>query len=157
MFWGWGALIGLWVHILYMERITTDLQKINDGKKFGVTYNNDEDLTEFDGDNGYIATIKAQSFEKVTLEDLKDFVEEYRPITKEFENDMSFKFGLYKLESGKIDIDFNVYTQDKDRAKRIGKNCNQESVWDVEKAECIKTGGRGEQIENIEEVLEELA
>lgn len=125
-----------------MNDIETTLEEINNEKGNGRTFN--LDLSEYTGDSGYVATIKAKNFTQVSKQDIIDFKNEHTEITN-IEN-VEVKLGVFNLvnENG-VDVDLNVIVDSKEKAIEIGEKFNQESVFDLANKECIPTGGRGKQ------------
>lgn len=134
--------------------IEKNIRKINKERGEGKTFN--LDLTEFNGNSGFVATIKAKNFSEVTKKDIIDFRNEQKNIIENIEN-VEVKLGVFNLiNKNGVDVDLNVIVDSKEKAIDIGKKFNQESVFDLKNKECIPTGGRGKQIKSnpVKEVSE---
>jgi len=122
----------------------------------GVTLNIDG--TRYDG-GGLVVPISSMNVEQGTLKpsSVADFVERNKG---KLSND-TFKLGLYKFpKESTVSIDLSVIVPNENRklALSIGKKLNQESLFDLDTGENIKTGGTGQNtVELTDEQAAELA
>jgi SHS2 domain-containing protein len=122
----------------------------------GVTLNIDG--TRYDG-GGLVVPISSMNVEQGTLKpsSVADFVERNKG---KLSND-TFKLGLYKFpKESTVSIDLSVIVPNENRklALSIGKKLNQESLFDLDSGENIKTGGTGQNtVELTDEQAAELA
>jgi hypothetical protein len=122
----------------------------------GVTLNIDG--TRYDG-GGLVVPISSMNIEQGTLKpsSVADFVERNKG---KLSND-TFKLGLYKFpKESTVSIDLSVIVPNENRklALSIGKKLNQESLFDLDTGENIKTGGTGQNtVELTDEQAAELA
>jgi len=122
----------------------------------GVTLNIDG--TRYDG-GGLVVPISSMNVEQGTLKpsSVADFVEMNKG---KLSND-TFKLGLYKFpKESTVSIDLSVIVPNENRklAISVGKKLNQESLFDLDSGENIKTGGTGQNtVELTDEQAAELA
>ena len=122
----------------------------------GVTLNIDG--TRYDG-GGLVVPISSMNVEQGTLKPstVADFVEMNKG---KLSND-TFKLGLYKFpKESTVSIDLSVIVPNENRklALSVGKKLNQESLFDLDTGENIKTGGTGQNtVELTDEQAAELA
>jgi SHS2 domain-containing protein len=122
----------------------------------GVTLNIDG--TRYDG-GGLVVPIASINIDQgaINPSSVADFVERNKG---KLSND-TFKLGLYKFpEESTVSIDLSVIVPNKNRklAISVGKKLNQESLFDLDSGENIKTGGTGQNtVELTDEQAAELA
>jgi SHS2 domain-containing protein len=122
----------------------------------GVTLNIDG--TRYDG-GGLVVPISSMNVEQSTLKPstVADFIEMNKG---KLSND-TFKLGLYKFpKESTVSIDLSVIVPNENRklALSVGKKLNQESLFDLDSGENIKTGGTGQNtVELTDEQAAELA
>ena len=122
----------------------------------GVTLNIDG--TRYDG-GGLVVPIASINIDQGAIKpsSVADFVERNKG---KLSND-TFKLGLYKFpEESTVSIDLSVIVPNKNRklAISVGKKLNQESLFDLDSGENIKTGGTGQNtVELTDEQAAELA
>jgi SHS2 domain-containing protein len=122
----------------------------------GVTLNIDG--TRYDG-GGLVVPISSMNVEQGNLKPstVADFVEMNKG---KLSND-TFKLGLYKFpKESTVSIDLSVIVPNENRklAISVGKKLNQESLFDLDSGENIKTGGTGQNtVELTDEQAAELA
>jgi len=94
-------------------------------------------------DKGYM--IEAYPEKRVTLnhdatpKDIQNFYNQNRAI---FRQHPDLRVGGFKNE-----LNISAHTNDLDAAKMLGRRLDQQSVWDVKKAEKVPTGGKGGRID----------
>tara|TARA_R110002020_G_scaffold156127_3_gene337860 strand:+ start:1 stop:9006 length:9006 start_codon:yes stop_codon:yes gene_type:complete len=122
----------------------------------GVTLNIDG--TRYDG-GGLVVPISSMNVEQGTLKpsSVSNFVEMNKG---KLSND-TFKLGLYKFpKESTVSIDLSVIVPNENRklALKVGKKLNQESLFDLNSGENIKTGGTGQNtVELTDKQAAELA
>lgn len=103
----------------------------------------DSDLTEYEGTDR-IATIASKNVEEFTDEEIIAFHEKWSAVTERYPE--LTKVGTWHGEDGFKSIDLNIATENTELAKRIGRENNQQAIWDMEAMEPIVTGGTGDTV-----------
>lgn len=115
------------------EQNLVDIIKANGG----ITLN--PDGTGFKGKTGFIATLRT-----VNVNTAEDVPAMMKRVAKENANLLKLNgvvIGAFDYGEG-VSVDLNIVVQDVELAKRIGKENDQISVWDIANNVEIKTGGK---------------
>lgn len=141
----------------HMAQIMNNRAKeVIDGKRFGYTSNIDG--TEYTGKDA-IATLQSKTLKMkdVSPENIAKVIKKNADI---YGNNKFVKVGVFKMEDGSgISIDINIATPDRKLAERIAKLNNQESYWDAQIEDVVRTGGTGKQVfgrKDIKRTLDEV-
>jgi hypothetical protein len=121
-----------------VDRIKSVAQEAEDG----VTLNLDG--TKYEG-GGLVVPVDSKNVtaEEITPEMIADFLEEN---VDKIGDPSNVKIGLYKFpNSNQVSIDLNIIapSEARDAAIEFGKKADQESLFDLDTLENIKTGGTG--------------
>jgi len=105
----------------------------------GITLNPNGSV--FEADTGYVATMRSKNItdEADVDAELLAFAEE----NKELLSRSNVTIGVFDFGDGNKSIDINVVTPDKGQALQLGKDLNQDSIYDLANKTVIKTGGTG--------------
>lgn len=141
----------------HMAQIMNNRAKeVIDGKRFGYTSNIDG--TEYTGKDA-ITTLQSKTLKTkdVSPENIAKVIKKNADI---YGNNKFVKVGVFKMEDGSgISIDINIATPDRKLAERIARLNNQESYWDAQLEDVVRTGGTGKQVfgrKDIKRTLDEV-
>lgn len=139
------------------ETLAETVKKIKAGESYGITLNHNG--TVYDG-KGAIVTLHSKSFteEEATPRNIADFLNDMRVAYQDHPN---VKFGTFPMKDGRVSVDINLATRDRELAKRIATENNQEAYWDYElndgEGGAVETGGTGESKYTRSQISDALA
>lgn len=119
-----------------------NIKALPEAEEGGATFN--ADLTKFEG-KGVVVSIDSENIKQseLTQDRIQKFVDKHKNLASIGE----VKVGIYKFPgSDRVSIDLNVVvpSEHKSSALEFAKSLGQESIFDLEKMESIKTGESGE-------------
>jgi len=134
--------------------IKNEIKNTNNNKGAGFTLNTDKSLWNVEK-GGFIVTVTFENVDELTMENINKMYDKYDDIISTYKD--TVKIGAFNLENDNgVDIDLNIRLEDKEKAIKLGKQFNQESIFNANNFECIELNSRSEnsQITTENEIVE---